>query len=170
MLQRRILLALAAPILCAGLLTALQVQGNVEPAALESEPVLVFDVSGSTLLGPVHRHLAVYNSGNVSYATRGPREAVPFVGSTLLDAKRVEALVSGLSAAGAWQGVDQDHAVTDCPLTTVTVLTAATDGRAHSFSYWVATQRTHEAVQDLIDAFVTEVFPSATNPYHARGG
>lgn len=170
MFQRGKLLLIAVPILCAGLVAALDFQPTQRQVPIENEPVLVFDVTGSTLLGPVHRHLAVYDSGRVSYATSGPRAAQPFVATATIEPKRVQALMGALSGAGAWQGIDQELGVTDVPLTTVTVLSGATDASAHTFSYWTASTRTHKSVQDLIAAFVTEVFPTAGSPFTTPGG
>ena len=132
--------------------------------ATENEPVVVVDVSGATLLGPVHRHLAVYTSGRVAYSAFGP-QTVPGVGgvqpvsrSETIDPLLVEALVSDLARAGAWQLADQTIEPTDVPLITVTVLDGQTDARAHTFSYWIPTAPFHP-VDAVLTGFMKAALP-----------
>ena len=38
------------------------------PNPMVCEPLVIFDSSGSTLLGPTHKHLSVYSNGRVTLA------------------------------------------------------------------------------------------------------
>src|SRR5262245_60340690 len=57
---------IAAPFVFASL-NSMQVITPSQPAcstALVHEPVVIYDIAGSTLLGPFFQHLAVYNDGH----------------------------------------------------------------------------------------------------------
>jgi len=116
------------------------------------EPIVMWDVTGNTVAGPVHGQLVVYNDGvtSVSSGNGGVRtEAVaPAV---------VQALRGDLIQAGATTLCDQKQ-VTDMPLTTLTMFVGSTDAQAHTFSYWVANNG-YAAVQAEIDDFLATHFP-----------
>jgi hypothetical protein len=120
-----------------------------------SEPLVLWDITGWTLLGEVHGNLAVYNNGfaSVSSANGDVRMVViePDVALQLRD---------DLIRVGAATLCDQGY-VTDSPLTTVTVLGDGADARAHTFSYWVP-ERAYSRVQAAIDLFLAAHFPGFT--------
>ena len=129
------------------------------PDVLGGGPILVYDVSGSTLLGPLHRHLAVYDDGHASYSAAGGLPgAQPEAVFTYVGEKAAAQLLADLRAAGAFQLCDAQLLVSDVPLTTVTVLTPGTDARAHSFSYWIPTTAGHQQVEQVIQTFLDERF------------
>lgn len=133
-------------------------RGNIGENPLACEPVLMFDVSGSTLFGPCHKHLSVYNNGRVSLAAFAP-SGTPCNESKKIDVREVRALVAKL---GGWADLSDDPTlVTDIPMTTVTVfqgLRGFTDAQAHSFSYWLPVGDYAE-VQETVDQFLCQTFP-----------
>ena len=122
---------------------------------LVCEPVLIFDVSGSTLTGPCHKNLSVYNNGRVSlaeFATSQPTRNE----SKMVSPGEVKSLIGQLSRYTRLQ--DDQTIVTDIPMTTVTLFQGLTDARAHSFSYWLPIGD-YEEVQQTIDLFMHRAFP-----------
>lgn len=122
-------------------------------ATIRREPVVIFDVSGGTLLGPVAEHLAVYDDGFASYSQSSPLDN-PSVETRMLSPTAIQQLVLDLNAAGAHTLGDQTTTVTDVPLTTVTVFRGGADARAHTFSYWLgsnAYSATQGVLADLIE-------------------
>jgi hypothetical protein len=122
---------------------------------LQSEPVLIFDVSGETLAGPVHRHLAIYNNGRVSLAEFSAAGELRNI-STEIGGTSARAMARALEVAGASQLEDQRQAVLDVALTTVTVFEGDTDALAHTFSYWIPSGQ-YGAVQELVDSFLEQM-------------
>lgn len=121
------------------------------------EPLLVYDVTGSTLLGPLHTSLSVYNDGTVSYVSLPPfvLGAVPEVRTVFVGQPAVQALSKDLSMAGAGTLQDNFGAAQDIPLTTVTFMRPATDTRAHTFSFLFAGPG-HQAVSLIVNEFIQE--------------
>jgi hypothetical protein len=136
------------------------VEGPGSPTALsdcgsfqKNEPIVVWDVTGATLMGSVHASLVVYNSGVASVASARTGDVrTAFVGQ-LVAGRLHEDLVH----AGAAALCDQSVVTSDVPLTTLTVLGDGTDVRAHSFSYWSA-EAEYAAVQATIDDFLATHF------------
>lgn len=122
---------------------------------LVCEPVLIYDVSGSTLTGPCHKNLSVYNNGRVSLAEFAAVGAARNE-STMINTGEVKSLVGQLSRYRRLQ--DDQTIVMDIPMTTVTLFDGTTDARAHSFSYWLPTGD-YEEVQQTIDLFIHRAFP-----------
>lgn len=142
--------------------------GAKTDSLLVAEPVLIFDVSGSTLAGPVHSNLSVYNNGRVSlaeFSANGERRNL----STQIAGSDARALARALEVAGGSQLEDQVQQALDVPLTTVTVFDGETDALAHTFSYWIPSGD-YGAIQELVDSFTdqlleqVEVAPRARQP------
>jgi hypothetical protein len=130
------------------------------PFELIQEPVLVYDVTGSTLIGPVHESLVVYNNGHVSWSaasffTGGDGESCTF--QVPIDV--VRKLARALADAGAFELPDDPSLVTDVPLLTVTVMKAATDAKAHTFSFFGGFGDPHANVAMIINDFISEYVP-----------
>jgi hypothetical protein len=137
-------------------------QQNLEFAAgaegnpWKCEPLLVFDVSGGTLLGEVHQSLTLYNNGRVSLAEFGRGRTARNV-SRLITVTEAEKFRSMLVAAGALSLTDQANQVMDVPLTTVSIFTGETDGTSHTFSYWIPGSK-YAGLQQAVDAFIFQTF------------
>ncbi len=141
-----------------------QIGISVLPGNLQMrEPILVFDVSGSSLLGPLHSRLSVYNDGlatvsrwsdNVVFGGEDGDAAINYVGSEAVDSLRKQ-----LSAAGAFSLTDQLLIVADLPLSTVTFFRKpGTRSVANTYSYWVGTGE-YGAVNTVIANFIDAHFP-----------
>ena len=121
-----------------------------------NEPVLVYNVQGSTLVELVHTNMVVYNSGSVmlTSTSSAPTEGAPQTCFSV-DPMVAQQLLYDLAAAGAFTACDGIAAVSDVPLTTVTVFSGTTDARAHTFSFFDnLSDPTHGDVQDIIQEFI----------------
>jgi hypothetical protein len=123
------------------------------------EPLVLYDVGGSTIAGPIDTSLVVYNDGTVRVSSAAQfglpsKSEVAFVGS---DA--AHQLLLDLSALGAGQLCDHFAAVPDLPVSTLTIFRDATDSRNHTFS-WVITPAPYDAVQQRLQDFIHTNFPS----------
>lgn len=130
---------------------------------IKQEPVLMYNVTGGSLGGPIHRSMVVYNNGVVSVATD-----TAFLGnetieaySTFVDPSIVRALSSDLAAAGAGSLLDNPAIVLDVPLTTVTYFRGTTNAKAHTFSYLGGGQG-YSNVTSIISTFEQD---HVSNPY-----
>ena len=164
MSKRTTLLGAVAILAGAGLFLSFQNEPVEAQDPMSNAPVVIVDVSGATLLGPVHRHLAVYSSGRVSYCAidsqGGLRELqVPVARSIAIDPVQVQAFAMGLERMGAWSLDDQKVMATDVPLVTVTVLQGEGAAKGHTFSYWIPTDGYH-GVDTAIQNFVASVLPT----------
>lgn len=131
---------------------------------LEQEPLLMYDVSGFGLAGVIHRHLAVYDNGVVSISSvSGGTPLFPSANKadiTYVPAATARALLKSVVQAGARGICDEDIAVADLPLTTITIFGRGnTDDRSHTFSYWLPLSTESQTVSGLIQAFITTTFP-----------
>lgn len=124
---------------------------------LVCEPLVIFDSSGSTLLGPTHKHLSVYSNGRVtlSQASGAPNSGRNV--STVINPTTANNFLLTLNRHGVFRLLDQEATVTDVPLNTVTVFNGSTDAAAHTFSYWLG-NGTYQPIQTTIDAFITQTF------------
>ena len=130
---------------------------------LRHEPVLVLDVTGTTLLGIVHRHLAVYNDGyaTLSAFERGSFRALPtqaYARTAFATESTVAQLRQALGRAGAFALEDQRGFVTDVPLTTVTIFRGGTNAVAHTYSYWLPTGD-YGGADAIVHTFLADHFP-----------
>lgn len=129
------------------------------PNKIEVEPVVIYDVSGSTFAGPFHQHLTVYNSGLATFA-RATNFSEPEVAVAQVSPADIAQLESDLDALGARSLCDIPTLVSDVPLTTVTVFAGATDARAHTFSFFLSIKQ-QGAVKQLLESFIATHFQSA---------
>lgn len=158
-------LALLTPLLAAPFVFAsLNSMQVIAPAAcanaLVHEPVVVYDISGSTLLGPFFEHLAVYNDG---YAILSATTYAPDPGqcqTSSLTAAEVTQLRQDLVAAGALTLCDDTGLVpSDLPLTTVTMFRGTTNAAAHTFSYLGGSDPVYDPVDQVLRNLITAKFP-----------
>ena len=126
--------------------------------AINREPILNFDVTGSTLLGPLHYRATVYSDGLVTGSDCGGFGGGNSGGTAAASTTSVKKLQEALIAAGGLTLGDQQLTVADVPLTTVTVFgPSRKDGttKANTFSYWLATGA-YSQIGALINEFLTE--------------
>ncbi len=126
------------------------------PNKVAVEPVVLYDVTGSTLAGPYHQHLTVYGNGFATLA-RDPVVGGSVVETVFLPPADVAQLRTDLAALGAASLCDIPTPVSDVPLNTVTVLSGGTDARAHTFSFFLAIKQ-HGAVKTLLETFIATHF------------
>ncbi len=132
-------------------------QADVVIAGMEGnhwlcEPLVVFDVSGATLLGPVHRSMILYNNGRVSVAEFAPGKA-PRNASRMISIDEAERLHGALVDCGALDMLDQKEQVMDVPMTSISIFTGETDAVSHTFNYWLAGSE-YGKVEHTIDRFI----------------
>ena len=131
---------------------------------LGTTPALIFDVSGGTLLGPVHVHMTVYING---YVTIARKSEVIFQGTSNVDVQTTSVnqqevfdLLRDLYLADVYTLCDQDtFAVSDVPLTTVTAFRGRTDAQTHTFSYWLGGGE-YTGVSTRINQFISDHVPA----------
>jgi hypothetical protein len=127
---------------------------------LVHEPLVVYDVNGSTLVGAVYRNLEVYNDGYAQIHQVGTggfyttKAEVAFIG-----ASAAASFASSLAAAGAGTLCDDSNIVLDVPMQTLTTLRDATDTRGHTFSWWIPTGA-YTTVDQKIQSFISATFPN----------
>ena len=131
---------------------------NSSPAADGIPPLIVYDVTGFTLAGPVDLNLDVYGSGLVklSSASAAPGQGKSEIAH--LTPQQTLALARALFFAGSFQTCDQPAAGSDVPLHTLTVFRGATDAKAHTFSWWVP-EKEYATFEQLLDGFIATHFP-----------
>jgi hypothetical protein len=127
------------------------------PNAIVREPLVSFESTGGTLLGPVDIALAVFNDGSArlssAFGGTGPGSSQ----LVYLDPAETEALRDGLVALGALARCDVPDLVSDTPLQTLTVHRAATTKRSNTFS-WFQDDDDLLAMRALIDDFIAAHF------------
>jgi hypothetical protein len=133
------------------------VVGSECPNAIAHEPLLVYEVTGGTLVGPVDLHLTVFVDGAVSLSDatygRTGKAAIGFVGP-----ENVSTLALDLLDLGAFQLCDATGTVTDVPLHTLAMMSPGTDSKGHTFSWWLPTG-SPGAVQLRLEQFIADAFP-----------
>jgi hypothetical protein len=140
------------------------------PTTAPQNPVVVYDVSGSTLAGLIHFRLSVYDTGHASisaagydqFAPHGDDELCPQDGKaafTFVGAGEAKKLHFALKDAGAFQARNGMLAV-DVPMQTVTVFDKTTaDAKAHTFTFHFSSSEEITQTLEVIHAFIDEHFP-----------
>jgi len=123
----------------------------ISAGGIKLEPVLNFDVSGSTLTGPLHHRLTVYNNGLISASQCSGFSGANSAGTAFTTPALVEKLRRELINADGLSLPDQNISVADIPLTTVTVFKGNTNARAHTFSYWIGIKGYGKIAQIISD-------------------
>jgi hypothetical protein len=135
--------------------------GNTSNTAFAHEPVLLYEVSGSTIAGPVSLVLTVYSDGEATLVSQDAPNVAEELCTATLTAAQVRELQRDLRQAGALRLRDlRSQAIPDVPLTTVTFFqNAGNSGRsvANTFSYLVPEDR-YSDVEDVIREFIDEAF------------
>lgn len=161
--------SLLAVIICTPAVLAAEAasQGDevqIEQSRLSSQPypLVIYDVTGSTLVGPTHMHLAVYWNGQASIDRKdtlltGDGDRVLEASATL---QQLQTFNQALRSAGAGRlSPPLNTQTADLPLTTVTYFgNAKPNSKAHSFSYFDQSDRV-AAVDQAIQTFIDQIFP-----------
>ena len=120
--------------------------------------MLVYDVTGSTLVGPVHCALQVYYNCLASLAASDFRDPDGSVRVADVDPKAVRALYLDLLRAGASNLRDNPQPVADLPLTTVTFFqTPGSRSPSNAFSY--TDPSSGPQAKAIVRGFLGEHFP-----------
>lgn len=122
-------------------------------------PVLIHDIAGSTLIGPIYRHLVVYSNGHASLSATTYEPDPGRAQTGILTQAEIAQLRASLEAAGAFEACDNDMQVSDIPLTTVSVFRGATNALAHTYSFMTPDAR-QSAVEALVQQLIASKFPN----------
>lgn len=128
------------------------------PNTITHEPLVLYDVGGSTLAGPIDIGLTVYNDGTARISATGqfglPSQALTaYVGPAA-----ATQLLLDLSTLGAGQLCDHYTNVVDLPVSTLTLFRNGTDPRNHTFS-WLESDGAYGPVQNRLQDFIHATFP-----------
>ena len=129
---------------------------------IQNEPVVVYNVTGGTLTGLIHRQLTVYNSGFVTIAKLDepvfPQPAeIQEVRTAQVGPQAATQLLISLVQAGAVQLEDQSFPVSDVPLKTLTILEGKTFALSRTFSWYVGGD--YAVVDQALNKFIGDTFP-----------
>ena len=130
-------------------------QASAQAVGVLWEPVLVFDVTGNSFVGPIHVNMVVYNNGFVSYASDESFFGGDIVSTQQLNPTVIKKLVRKLELAGADVLGDSITPTADLPLTTITFLKGSTNSPSHSFSY-TAPIGAYSTVATVINDFISD--------------
>lgn len=159
MLRTSIVLALSTLPVAVGTHTAAHFTpvSSACPNAILHEPLLVYEVHGGTLAGPVDLNLIVFSDGQARWVDLTDAD-VPRGGVVNSDPDAALDLVRDLERIGGGLNCDAQGYVTDVPLHTLTLLKPGTDTRAHTFSWWLP-ESSNGAIQLRIEQFMAEFAP-----------
>jgi hypothetical protein len=130
------------------------------PAANEipHEPLLVYEITGGTLSGPIDRELILYGDGTarLSSSTSGIDGNCQY---TAVESADALALFTSLAQDGAFLLEDQTMIISDVPLKTLTVMRPLTNARVHTYSWWIG-EDSYGPIEQKLEAFVASAFPN----------
>ena len=118
------------------------------------EPVLMYEIVGSTLTMDYDRTLTVYADGKVTLADATLGRAGVVIRSEVMP-QAVHELQVSLQRAGAQVLCDAQVFATDVPLHTLTMLGGTQDAKAHTFSWWIAEDE-YAPIDALLEGFLAE--------------
>ncbi|MEM9799056.1 MAG: hypothetical protein AAGA20_01955 [Planctomycetota bacterium] len=111
--------------------------------------------AGSGLLGAMSSTTIIYSNGLVLTSASDSNAGTSWASQALVAPQFVDALQRDLRELEAGALCDQVPIVLDSPLTTVTVFRGGQDARAHTFSYWIASDE-YTQVDTAIMGFLIE--------------
>ncbi len=160
MLRSSVLLLLSALPVAAGSFSAVHPTSGQSSCVntILHEPLLVYEVHGGTLAGPVDMNLIVYSDGSARWADFTDADA-PRGGVVNSNPDAVLDLVRDLERIGGALNCDAQGYVTDVPLHTLTLLGPGTNSRAHTFSWWLP-ESSNGAIELRIQQFLAEFAPA----------
>ncbi len=128
------------------------------PNVIVHEPLFIYEVLGSSLIGPFDSTLTVYADGTLKLA-----DAYAVGSGQCVRAQTTPRIAHGLQQAlfdvGGFALCDDTQIVTDVPLHTLTLLNGVENPTAHTFSYWVG-DGDYATVDALLANFIAEQFPA----------
>lgn len=129
------------------------------PNVLPHEPIVVYDVNGYTLAGPLDLQLTVYGSGLARLSTTNANNGEGKSQITTVSQAAANDLLGLLVKRGAFELCDDPSFVSDMPMSTLTVMKPDTSVRAHTYSWWVGQGAYGPPEQVLVD-FISSAFPN----------
>lgn len=139
------------------------VNGNIDTIAtnwIDCEPLVFYDVNGSTLLGARRLHFSAYSDGTVTLAEYGPTFDEPRIVVRSLNTLVVEALLKDLVDAGAYTLTDSPVQAQDVPMSSVTVFGPSQAGKSQAFTFnYYPVGGPWDAVDDVLTKFIHWYFP-----------
>lgn len=144
----------ALPLLIAGQPTLAPTCPNI----IAHEPILMFDVSGGTLAGPVDMQLTVYNDGLARICRTQSIFGTIDARTAHLTPLAAGQLAVDVAQLGAGVLCDLDLLTSDIPTSTLTILRGATDSRAHTFS-WTGPDGNYSLIEQRLFTFINTNFP-----------
>lgn len=134
--------------------------------ALDQEPLIVYDISGFGLAGPIHRHFTLYTSGlaTISSASNfgaptegtlvfGPGDA----GFKYVSPAKARQVWKRTIVAGGLDATDGGFFGADVPTSTITIFERP--GRTSNTFNFLFAQGQAAEVATIINAFIAEEFP-----------
>jgi hypothetical protein len=128
------------------------------PNTIAHEPIVLYDVSGATVGGPIDIGLTVYNDGTVRISSTGQFGLPSGARTAFIGSSAAIQLLLDLSNLGAGQLCDHDTQVVDLPVSTLTLFRNGTDPRNHTFS-WLESDGAYGPVQNRLQDFIHATFP-----------
>ena len=129
------------------------------PNVLPHEPIVIYDVNGYTLAGPLDLQMIVYGNGFARLSTTNTPDGEGKSQITTVSPTDANALLVALAKRGAFELCDDPSFVTDMPMSTLTVMKSDTTVRAHTYSWWVA-QGPYGAPEQVLLDFISSAFPN----------
>ncbi len=127
------------------------------------EPVVIFEVTGSTLCCPIDFQMTVYSDGLVRGAATagGSTTSLGATGNAQVGhvtPAQVQSLLVDLGQLGAGTGCDRPELLSDTPLSTLTIIRGSTDSRSRTWS-WLGDDGTAGAITQRLQAFRALALP-----------
>lgn len=126
---------------------------------LPHEPVVLYEVAGWSLGGPIDLELALYGDGSARLSSATANGGQGKAQTAVVPAQTATGLLAALTANGAFVLCDEPSFTTDTPLSTLTVLRPKTDAQAHTFSWWAGVNE-YEPIEQRLQGFVQTTFPN----------
>ncbi len=139
-----------------GAVAAIPAPGCVD--VFPHHPIVVYEVSGGTLAGPLDQELIVYGDGSARLSSATANFGAGSSRQAFIGDAAAAALITSLSQNGAFQLCDLSDQVSDMPLSTLTVMRGNTDSRVHTFS-WFFAQGQHATAEQILQTFIATNFP-----------
>lgn len=132
----------------------------------DRDPLVVYDISGYTLTGALHRHLSIYSDGTATISSvSGIQGSTWFPASNKADFTFVGADIalktwSAVRAAGALNECDSSLNVSDVPLQTVTVFRGSQNQSSRTYNYLLADTTAKVKIEQILNDFIQQYFPN----------
>lgn len=128
------------------------------PNTIRHEPLVLFDVTGFTLAGPIDIQLTVYDDGLARVCQTQSMTGAIDARLNSVTPLAARQLVTDLAQLGATTLCDSYGFVNDVPISTLTVFRGVTDAGAHTFS-WDGGQGAYAQIEQRLFTFIHAAFP-----------